>query len=398
MDCSLSAEKGCCSDIHIPDVLLYDILSRLPSKSLMRFRCVCKSWYSLITHNLAFQKLHLLNFNSNNNGPRWIGFQLGSCCDYDTTKFSLYDESFASDKIQSYHIYREKLPIDFFFCRIVGSSNGVVCLYLPLDEESHGISGEEWGLGKFVFSLWNPSIRKYRKVDFPWKATNFHGFYDNFMMGFGLSVRSKEYKVVVISKDQREENHVYVYSLLTNSWSEIGARPCSWNSRINKDSGTYFNGSCHWIRVITKQGDDSMLCFNLDDENFRYISLPPKSQCSPPYDCFKTIIYMEMLSVWETIEVGESFAVNIWVMKKYGDGNSWSVFQRVVIKEDYWFQYRYFRLFGIDSGGKLLFKTSQDDSPLRAFDLRNGEIQEFHSCETVDIWDMAPYQESLALL
>ncbi|KAK7309954.1 hypothetical protein RJT34_07111 [Clitoria ternatea] len=35
----------------LPDeIVLYDILPWLPSKSLLRFRCVCKSWHSFITH------------------------------------------------------------------------------------------------------------------------------------------------------------------------------------------------------------------------------------------------------------------------------------------------------------------------------------------------------------
>ncbi|KAK9707189.1 hypothetical protein RND81_07G178700 [Saponaria officinalis] len=406
---SISEEKTCycpkssddSSDIHIPADLLHDILSRLPTKSLMRFRCVCKSWYSLITHDLEFHKRHLGNFNSNNNGPRWIGYQIGESCDYSTTKFWLYDESFDSDKIQAYHIHREEtVPVEFYFSKIVGSCNGIVCLYLPVDEETLGILPEEWGFGKFLICLWNPSIRKYRRIEFPWKAANYYGFKDNSMMGFGLSIKSSVYKLVIICKDEHGEDHVYVYSLWTSSWTEIKAKPCAWKCHINSDPGTYFNGFCHWIRLHRKQGewDYTMICFNLEDVNFSYIDLPPKSQYSPPYDCFKTMIFEDMLCVWESIGVGKKFAVYIWGMKEYGNRSSWSNFLRVHIKENYWFEHRYFRLFGIDAGGRLLFKTSEDYSPLRACDSHSGEIQKFQSCETVDIWDMAPYQESLLLL
>ena len=34
---------------HIPDELIFDILWRLPAKSLVRFKCVCKSWLSFIS-------------------------------------------------------------------------------------------------------------------------------------------------------------------------------------------------------------------------------------------------------------------------------------------------------------------------------------------------------------
>ncbi|KEH22666.1 F-box-like protein [Medicago truncatula] len=40
------------------DELITDILSRLPVKTLMQFKCVCKSWKTLIS-NPALAKLHL---------------------------------------------------------------------------------------------------------------------------------------------------------------------------------------------------------------------------------------------------------------------------------------------------------------------------------------------------
>ena len=56
----------------VPDELVYDILTRLTVKSLIRFSSVCKSWNSTIT-SLNFIKAHLdraksLSNNNNNNG------------------------------------------------------------------------------------------------------------------------------------------------------------------------------------------------------------------------------------------------------------------------------------------------------------------------------------------
>ncbi|KAK9684956.1 hypothetical protein RND81_10G245600 [Saponaria officinalis] len=210
MASSLSDEKSCycpissddSSDIHIPPELLYNILSRLPSKSLMRFRCVCKSWYSFITHDLEFHKLHLLNFNLNNKDPRWMGYQLGSDYDYRTTKFWLYDESFHSDNIQACHFHwEETTPVDFFYSVIVSSCNGIVCLYHPVNH-SLGKVEEEWGFGKFLICLLNPSIRKYRRINFPrinfpWKVTYNYGLEEDILVGFGLSIKSNIYMILV---------------------------------------------------------------------------------------------------------------------------------------------------------------------------------------------------------
>ncbi|XP_026436385.1 F-box protein At1g11270-like [Papaver somniferum] len=40
------------------DFVVFQILSRLPVKSLMRFKCVCKSWKSIIEHDAHFINLH----------------------------------------------------------------------------------------------------------------------------------------------------------------------------------------------------------------------------------------------------------------------------------------------------------------------------------------------------
>ncbi|XP_056688517.1 uncharacterized protein [Spinacia oleracea] len=54
-------------DIDIPEDIIFQILSRLPSKWLVRFQSVCKSWYAVITQDHDFQ------LNSRNSCCRsWI--------------------------------------------------------------------------------------------------------------------------------------------------------------------------------------------------------------------------------------------------------------------------------------------------------------------------------------
>lgn len=48
---------------QIPEDVLMEIMIRLPVKSLLRFKCVCKNWYDIIQNrkftcsHLRFQKL-----------------------------------------------------------------------------------------------------------------------------------------------------------------------------------------------------------------------------------------------------------------------------------------------------------------------------------------------------
>ena len=55
------------TNLHFPDEIVLEILTRLPVNSLLRFRCVCKNWYSYIT-NPNFISTHLSSLLSHNHG------------------------------------------------------------------------------------------------------------------------------------------------------------------------------------------------------------------------------------------------------------------------------------------------------------------------------------------
>ncbi|XP_073367545.1 F-box protein At2g40925-like [Aegilops tauschii subsp. strangulata] len=44
---------------ELPPNLVLEIMARLPVKSLLRFRCVCKAWRHTISDNVAFRGAHL---------------------------------------------------------------------------------------------------------------------------------------------------------------------------------------------------------------------------------------------------------------------------------------------------------------------------------------------------
>lgn len=78
-------------DIDIPEDIIFQILSRLPSKWLVRFQSVCKSWYAVITQDHDFQ------LNSRNSCCRsWIGIESKFSLDEYIIKNNLwvFDESF----------------------------------------------------------------------------------------------------------------------------------------------------------------------------------------------------------------------------------------------------------------------------------------------------------------
>ena len=105
------------------DIIFNSILTRVPVKSLMRFRCVCKSWDSSIT-TPNFISTHLYN-NKNkhphhhNNANGYVKHMpsLPSSSNISVCTVA-YDRTFD-------RIYETEIPSDFVHVHVVGSCNGL---------------------------------------------------------------------------------------------------------------------------------------------------------------------------------------------------------------------------------------------------------------------------------
>ncbi|KAI8010643.1 putative F-box protein [Camellia lanceoleosa] len=69
----MTTTKKSMLNAFIPEEVWIEILARLPMKSLLRFRSVCKSWYYLIT-NPSFITTHLNRTKSNHSHKLLIKF------------------------------------------------------------------------------------------------------------------------------------------------------------------------------------------------------------------------------------------------------------------------------------------------------------------------------------
>ncbi|OIS98469.1 f-boxkelch-repeat protein [Nicotiana attenuata] len=185
---------------EIPIELIIEILSRLPVKSLLRFKCVSKSWLFLIS-SPEFAYTHLgIAANSKEYTQHSVilksyppDFKLKNCS-LSSLLYGSVTEAFDLS-------YPMKKPCGYV--RIVGCVNGLVCLVI---EQKY-------------FLLWNPSIRKFKKLPDPRG-----GYY--IMYGFGYDELHDDYKVVVISNSSSYNvlDHavvVRIYSLKSDSWRNI---------------------------------------------------------------------------------------------------------------------------------------------------------------------------------
>ncbi|GAB4853486.1 hypothetical protein Ancab_017677 [Ancistrocladus abbreviatus] len=209
----------------MPHEIIVEFLSRLPAKSVLRFRSVCKSWASLIFDN-HFVNKHL----SNSSNRKHILYYRRCCIVGDSGTFECPLESInpqsrrcIESRIQSPECYSQCIP--------VGSCNGLVCLAF---DSYVGRPSE--------FILWNPSTGDCSRCPRPWRTTSVLS-YD--ACGFGYDYYTNDYKLLI-----KPGGHLTDVSLLykasTNSWSRVWDFP---NCLFKQSRGCLANGILHWITV-----------------------------------------------------------------------------------------------------------------------------------------------------
>ena len=165
---------------YLPEEVVLEILYRLPVKSLIRFRCVSKSWNSLITTS-AFIDSHLTQSLSLPSNSNKLIVSLGNF----RTKVEYYEfiHDDNNDSDSSFHQFQNvEFPLSSYF-NLIGSVNGLFCL-----------------CEKEQIILWNPCIRKF--ITLP--KTN-----SAVINGFGFDARTNDYKVVSIAPKPRPLVEVY---------------------------------------------------------------------------------------------------------------------------------------------------------------------------------------------
>ncbi|KAA8516862.1 hypothetical protein F0562_017320 [Nyssa sinensis] len=293
----------------LPAEVVTDILTRLPVKTLLRFRCVSKPWCALIDSR-DFVKFHLkrsIETKSN------LSLILRYCYLYSVDLESL-DNAVEVD---------HPLKCDNYETQVLGSCNGLLCL-----------SNSEVDI-----VVWNPSIRKHRKlplmqIEFPpgLRGSCFSHFV---VYGFGHDVVNDEYKLVRMVQFygvdlDSFESEVKVCNLKSNSWRRIPDFPYyllykQWN-------GMLVSGALHWVVTRKPESDTANLiaAFDIRTEDYRLV---PQPEYSDENFHMNVGVLGGCLSIFCNYY---SVRVDIWVMKEYGVKESWtnlfSVSQPTVIR------------------------------------------------------------------
>ncbi|XP_047324145.1 F-box/kelch-repeat protein At3g23880-like [Impatiens glandulifera] len=295
-----------CDSVHVipylPTDIITKILIRLPVKTLVKFRCVCRSWLSLISDPIFVQK-HLRDSTQDKGlahhrlmmSPR--SFEVKSC-----SLSSVLNEECPSTHD---HYYPLKHPKRALF--IVGSVNGLVCI--AIDKGS-------------VF-LWNPSTRKSKRLPNCGFKKRSGG---RIVYGFGYDEASSDYKVIVTKSElfggAPFKTEVKIYGYKSDSWRRIETFP---KGHFPMDArGTFVGGSLHWTASRENDFTDSLnirkpiVSFDLSKETYSEFSQPRYGKGASDS---KLGALSDNLCLLCSIHYRR---FDVWVMKEYGKVESWS--------------------------------------------------------------------------
>ncbi|XP_021850586.1 putative F-box protein At3g10240 [Spinacia oleracea] len=248
-----------------PD-LWSEVLLRSPPKTLLRFRCVCKLWCSLID-SPDFISMHLKTYKNNQllsteHVPK-------TCFD---SVFVIRRSDTTTRKVAQ--LVKDSESSMISECAMIDGLMLMGC-YSSNDSNSKDLS------------LWNPSIRKLIPIPLcPLKINNFVAV--EYHLGF--APLSKDYKVVVFELGDLNLNAsklsvaIAIYSVrdrlwrMKPNWSDFP----KWCLELMqaRDGAVFSQGAFYWrpyyqyLKCLGEESNTHLLSFDVESEEFSFLKLP----------------------------------------------------------------------------------------------------------------------------
>ncbi|XP_050378217.1 F-box/kelch-repeat protein At3g23880-like [Argentina anserina] len=296
---------------HVPEDIVVDILSRLPVKSLIRFRRVSKRWRSIVS-DPQFAKLQ---FQNTTQGRRRLVYLLD---DSNIETLDLEPPSRWWASIRKLTCPFEHEDQKRHRVMVVGSCNGLVCLSTRICSLASMTS----------IYIWNPSTGFSLKLPDP----GFPDYINRMSMycGFGYLPATGDYKALVAAynDDQWGTLQVRVFSTRAGIWKQIESpfRPSSYPVRkyITDDAATVLGVTFHWIIDYFSQRS-VIHAFDLVKEEFREMN---GFHLLQTLDCFGGCLYGFCKGLYDS-----SLCIELWVMREYWVSDSWTKLYRIVLSD-----------------------------------------------------------------
>ncbi|XP_074328317.1 F-box protein CPR1-like [Apium graveolens] len=257
--------------MDLPLEIEANALSRLPIKTAVHCKCVCKRWRSVLSEPY-FVDLHLSRL------PAGVIVQ-----ERNILKIGELNEKSDQHDIHQDPLMRFQVP---FGSVLSGSVNGLIILRDKIDAGAARICNLV--TREYILLPYNKNIEKSIPIIYNYDAYDLSG-YGLASYGFGYVEASNEYKVV----------HFY---------------------EVCQQDGIYANGNLHWLACVQKDRPNDMVCtFDLEKESCRLTASAPQVG---GYVDYRTLgVLGGCLCICDNRTDSE---LVIWVMKDYGVKESWS--------------------------------------------------------------------------
>ncbi|OIT27853.1 PREDICTED: F-box/kelch-repeat protein At3g23880-like [Nicotiana attenuata] len=372
-------EDSSLTDPTLPTELITEILSRLPVKTLVRFRSVSKSWLALVS-SPEFVKTHL-SVSANNKDythHRLVLTAGGNIFSSREIDYFLRDCSLSSLRNDSVtEAFRLNYPMNkpHKSVTVVGSVNGLICL----------------AIDDIDLFLWNPSVRRYKNLPHP-RPTVYH--FGWFKYGFGYDESNDDYKIVGIFRNHDNERlhhvEIKIYSLKSNSWRSKSDIP---DEMRFFETGKFVNGKLHWAGELhwpnnwAFHKNWNIISIDLADEKWGKVEQPRYVEVD---FCLELGVLGSDLSMIWKYSVSHA---DVWVMREYGVKESWTKMYTVKYPSYVYSSFIDPTLCMSNKGEILLVPGSTLMVRNPDYELiRYPKIVNFHSCVAADV-----YVESLVV-
>ncbi|XP_004297855.1 PREDICTED: putative F-box protein At3g16210 [Fragaria vesca subsp. vesca] len=251
---------GCAAVLTGHEDVVVEILARLPVKTLMRFRCVCTTWRSLIGYT-HFVKKHM-KYDAErgvNDADMRLLFSMkppSTMGLVDLKDAELDSKTFRDDGRVPVRELEFPVCLDFVSDIVnVGSCNGIICVHFDKD-----------------YVLWNPCTGEHNVLPKPSGLSCYPKYY-----GFGYDEINDDYKVVLGSHSEYDvygpmEPMIQVFSLRRGTWNTYpGPRNSNRRWTCMRGQGGFLNGVLHWLWLEESSWDTpstEIMPFSLAEEKF----------------------------------------------------------------------------------------------------------------------------------
>ncbi|CAK8574284.1 unnamed protein product [Lathyrus sativus] len=325
------------TSLHLPFDLVAEILCRLPVKHLIQFRCVCKSWSSLISGDSKFAKKHLRLSNSRDDRHHLIMRKV-----QDSSEFFLchspISSIFSSASTTQFRYPLEEILNYENYGTEVSACDGIFCTRIESIDDS-------------LVLLCNPSLRKLKilpPLKFPHRKyiqISYTLVYDRF---------TNNYKVIAIAASSSKKE-VNIHTLGTDCWRRINQDFPGPHLILIPRSGIFVNDSVNWLVYEVAGGSGFIVSLDLEKESYQKLSLPVFDKQ------FTTLRTLGTLRGCLSFPFQRDNFYDVWIMKEYGNEKSWTKLLTVPHMKE----------FGFYSYTRALY-VSKDDQVLMEF-LKNGK-------------------------